>query len=239
VSATAFGERGLAIVVRAATDYGPQAYVRACIPTAAGSPAGAGGIWTDWVMIGDGNLKRDPSIAFGDPNLFVVAQGTDDQFYLSSYSLGTGFDSSHWTWWQGIEGGPWSSEAAIVARPGGMLFVAAIGGDGRYYLTSSPDSGATWASWDRVESGALRFNSAPALASAPTATGTLSIFGTGVDEQMWASTSNDNGVSWGPFQAPPISRLTAPPAAVSPTEGVVHTFGRGTDYAFYSNPYRQ
>jgi hypothetical protein len=238
VSTVAFGDRALAVAARASSPNCTQAYVRACLPPPAGSSAGPDGIWTDWVQIPGGNLIRDPALAFGDPNLFVVAQGTDEKFYLSSYRTGTPFDPSHWTAWQLIGGGPWASEPGVAARPTGRLFVAALARDGQYYLTSSPDSGASWASWNRVDSGSLRFASGPALVTAPAAAGSLSIFGTGADEQMWTSTSSDDGLTWGPFEAPPDSRLTAAPAAVSPTEGVVYTFGRGTDYEFHMDPYR-
>jgi len=189
-------------------------------------------------LIPGGNLKRDPTIVFSDSKLFVVAQGTDDQFYWSSYATDSVFDSAHWTSWQLIEGGPWMSEAGVVAKPGGRLFIAALAADGHYYLTRSSDSAASWAPWTLVESGDHNFNSAPALAAAPTASGSLSIFGTGLDEQLWMSTSSDDGRSWRPFDSTPNSRLVSGPAAVSPIEGFAHLFSRATDQAVWMDPCR-
>jgi len=238
VSATAFGTHGLALAAKGAAVDGTYVYFRACLP-APGGDAGEDGVWSDWALVSSRAVKRDPAIAFGAPNLFIVALDTNDQFNFSTNPVGASFDANRWSPFRAIPGGPWASEAGVAARPDGKVFVAALSRDGQYYLTKSLNAGESWSPWKLVDSGLLRFASAPALASAPTAGGSLSIFGTGVDEQMWRSTSTDDGLTWGSFDAPPAARLITAPAAVSPTEGVVHTFGLGTDFTMFMNPYHQ
>ena len=239
VSATAFEKQSLALATRATTSADvSQVYVRACITPAAGSVAGAGGIWTNWVLLIGGNLNSDPTIAFSDPYLYVVARGTDDQFWFTRYQAGTTFDAWHWAPWSLVVDGLWTSEAAIATRPGGRLFVAGLGSDSQYYLTESQNGGASWSARRLVDSGSLRFHSAPALATAPTADGSLAIFGTATDSQMWTSTSDDDGRTWGAFQVTPHSNLKSPPVATSPKEGVIHIFALGTDAALWMDAYR-
>ena len=241
VAATAFGEQGLALAARGVpSNADALVYARVCFArNAAASPGALAGTWSDWVQVKQGNLKRDAAIAFSDPGLFIVASGTNDRVYLSAYDVGAPFDSDDWSDWGVIDNTTtWASSPAIAARPGGTLFVAAKALDAHYYLTKSYDFGGDWSPWVAVDSGGLAFESAPALATAPTSDGALIIVGVGADDQMWISVSRDDGLTWSKFQAPLGASLLGAAAAVSPTEGVIHTFGRGTNNEIYIDPYQ-
>ena len=195
------------------------------------------GSWSPWSRVNDESLDQDPAITFQYPYLFVFAPGADHQFYFSKNDISAGFDPDGWSKWSLIPDQFFATSAAAAASNAAWQFVVASQGDGYYYLSRSKTNGNDWMGWDVIPSGALTFQSQPALALTPN--GQLVVCGTNLSSGVWCSVSEDNGASWGQFQWVPDLAATSAPGVVSRANGTLEVVTRGPDSALWLNPYRE
>jgi hypothetical protein len=225
-----FAHDGIVLAGRA-TDY--QIYVRVYNPDP-NQPS-----WTDWAPVSHGGVfSNEPAVTYVDPYIYVFANGTDNGVYWSRNDTSNGFnpDPNAWTVWKGAipEGVLSSQPAAGTFR--NVIYVVGRGTTNLYHITKSTDMGNTWSHWQTL-SLTNTFSSGPALTIAPN--GDLNVFGTSaVNGHMLASTSPDGGTTWAVFQDA-SGVLNASPAAAQPTQGLIQTFGRGTDNTIYWNRYQE
>ncbi|HTA18002.1 MAG TPA: sialidase family protein, partial [Polyangia bacterium] len=109
-------------------------------------------------------------------------------------------------------------------------------------VIASSNGGSTWSSWTKIpySSNTLTFESGPALVTTPN--GQLTAFSTWEESYnvgvVLGETSTDNGATWSQEVVLPPNVGFEPPAATSAANGNIQVIGRGTDAAYYLNPYR-
>ena len=220
---------GTAVAVRALVGGQAQAFVK----------FGFGGSFGSWSQVSNGNLERDPAMAFNFPYLYVFAPGTDHQLYFSRNDISTNYNPANWTAWQNIPGAIVTSEPGAAAA-GGKLFVAVRNTNNKYSFIQSTNNGA-WSAWTAGPSAANTFDSGPALTATDSSGGTtLNIFGTESSSNgvhtMLNSTSTNGGATWGAYQSTG-GNLLAGPAAIAASPTHIETFGLATNNTIYQDTY--
>jgi hypothetical protein len=186
-----------------------------------------------WSQINGTTFNTAPAVVYMAPYVFVVARKSDNKVYWTRTDVSGGFNNTGWTAWDDIPIGAVTSEPAITAKSGTVV-VAARGTDDAFWIISSTNNGATWASsWKKV--GAGTFSGAPAISYHGS---NVELAGRGTDNFMWVATANPStGATTGWAQLP-FGLFNSSPAIaanIGSSSGKLAVVGKGTDNAYWIN----